>query len=127
MVFNSTVGHTNKVKKTVKKSTETTKVGNKKRHKKGKETYSTYIYKVLQQVHPGTGVTEKAMRIMNSFVNDLFDCIANEAVRLSKYNKRATISSREIQTACRLLFPGELAKHALSEGTKAVAKYTMSR
>ncbi|KAG9354722.1 hypothetical protein JZ751_001435 [Albula glossodonta] len=38
------------------------------------------------------------------------------------YNKRSTITSREIQTAVRLLLPGELAKHAVSEGTKAVTK-----
>ncbi|ODM88408.1 Histone H2B (s) [Orchesella cincta] len=35
--------------------------------------------------------------------------------------------SREIQTAVRLLLPGELAKHAVSEGTKAVTKYTSSK
>ena len=38
----------------------------------------------------------------------------------------ATLTSREIQTAVRLLLPGELAKHAVSEGTKAVTKYTSS-
>nr|XP_045754977.1 histone H2A type 2-C-like [Mirounga angustirostris] len=32
-----------------------------------------------------------------------------------------------IQTAVRLLLPGELAKHAVSEGTKAVTKYTSSK
>jgi histone H2A len=36
-----------------------------------------------------------------------------------------TLSSREIQTAVRLLLPGDLAKHAVSEGTKAVTKYAM--
>ena len=44
--------------------------------------------------------------------------------KLSKINKTKTLSSREIQTAVRLMLPGELAKHAMSEGTKAVAKYT---
>ncbi|KAI5279443.1 Histone H2B Type 1-D [Manis pentadactyla] len=44
--------------------------------------------------------------------------IAGEASRLALYNKRSTITSREIQTAVRLLLPGELAKHAVSEGTK---------
>merc|ERR1719378_1545865 len=33
------------------------------------------------------------------------------------------ITSRDIQTAVRLILPGELAKHAVSEGTKAVTKY----
>ncbi|KAJ8399011.1 hypothetical protein AAFF_G00416780 [Aldrovandia affinis] len=60
------------------------------------------------------------MGIINSFVNDIFERIAGEASRLAHYNKRSTITSREIQTAVRLLLPGELAKHAVSEGTKAV-------
>uniref|UniRef100_A0A914PCG3 Histone H2B n=1 Tax=Panagrolaimus davidi TaxID=227884 RepID=A0A914PCG3_9BILA len=64
------------------------------------------------------------MSILNSFVNDLFERFAAEASRLTKYNKRSTISSREIQTAVRLILPGELSKHAVSEGTKAVTKYT---
>merc|ERR1712043_132411 len=93
--------------------------------KRRKETWG--IYKVLKQVHPDTGVSSKAMSIMNSFVNDLFERIAAEASRLAHYNKRSTITSREIQTAVRLLLPGELAKHAVSEGTKAVTKYTSSK
>ncbi|PBC33380.1 histone H2B-like [Apis cerana] len=95
-----------------------------KRKKKRKESYGVYIYKVLKQVHPDTGISSKAMSIMNSFVNDIFERIAAEASRLSHYNKRSTITSREVQTAVRLLLPGELAKHAVSEGTKAVTKYT---
>ena len=61
---------------------------------------------------------------MNSFVNDIFERIASEASSLARYNKRSTITSREMQTAVRLLLPGELAKHAMSQGTKAVTKYT---
>ena len=101
--------------------------GDKKGRKKRRESYGIYIYKVLKQVHPDTGVSSKAMSIMNSFVNDIFDRIAAEASRLAQYSKRSTISSREIQTAVRLLLPGELAKHAVSEGTKAVTKYTSTK
>jgi len=96
----------------------------KKRKKKRHETYSSYIYRVLKQVHPETGISNRAMAIMNSFINDIFERIAIEASRLARYNKRHTLTSREIQTAVRLLLPGELAKHAVSEGTKAVTKYT---
>ncbi|XP_043862643.1 uncharacterized protein LOC120457676 [Drosophila santomea] len=96
----------------------------KKKKRKRKESYAIYIYKVLKQVHPDTGISSKAMSIMNSFVNDIFERIAAEASRLAHYNKRSTITSREIQTAVRLLLPGELAKHAVSEGTKAVTKMT---
>lgn len=99
----------------------------KKRRKKRKESYAIYIYKVLKQVHPDTGISSKAMLIMNSFVNDVFERIASESSKLAKYNSKKTISSREIQTAVRLLLPGELAKHAVSEGTKAVTKYTSTK
>jgi len=112
-------------KKAVKPSTE--KNDGKKRRKKAKQTYGIYIYKVLKQVHPDTGISSKSMSIMNSFVNDVFERIANEASKLASQNARSTISSREIQTAVRLLLPGELAKHAVSEGTKAVTKYTSSK
>ena len=67
------------------------------------------------------------MGILNSFVNDIFERIAAEASKLASYNKRTTLSSREIQTAVRLILPGELAKHAVSEGTKAVTKYTSAK
>jgi histone H2B len=114
-------------KKAGKAQKNITKGDKKKKKKRRKESYAIYIYKVLKQVHPDTGISSKAMSIMNSFVNDIFERIAAEASRLAHYNKRSTITSREIQTAVRLLLPGELAKHAVSEGTKAVTKYTSSK
>ena len=91
------------------------------------KSYSVYVYKVLKQVHLDTGMSSKAMGIMNSFVNDIFERITGEASSLAHYNKYLTITSREIQTAGRLMLPGELAKHAVSEGTKVVTKYTSSK
>ena len=108
--------------KSIPKSTE----NKKKRRSKRKESYSIYLYKVLKQVHPDTGISSKAMSIMNSLVNDIFERLATESARLATHTGRHTLSSREIQTAVRLLLPGELAKHAVSEGTKAVTKYTSS-
>ncbi|NXX23980.1 H2B3 protein, partial [Podargus strigoides] len=78
-----------------------------------------HIYRVLKHVHPDTAISSKAMAIMNSFMNDMFDRIAEEAGRLAHQNNHSTISSREIQTAVRLILPGELANHAVLEGTKA--------
>ncbi|KAI3677093.1 hypothetical protein L1987_86718 [Smallanthus sonchifolius] len=98
----------------------------KKKMKKNSETYKIYLFKVLKQVHPDIGISGKAMGIMNSFINDIFEKLAQESSRLARYNKKPTITSREIQTAVRLVLPGELAKHAVSEGTKAVTKFTSS-
>ena len=88
--------------------------------------YSSFIYRVLKQVHPDIGMSKKAMDIVDAFVNDIFNRIALEAGKLARYTKRNTITSREIQTAVRLILPGELAKHAVSEGVKAVTKYNNS-
>ena len=109
-----------------KKSVKAPKKAAGSRNKKRVESYSSYIYKVLKQVHNDTGISKRGMSIMNSFINDIFDRIASEASRLARYNKKSTLSSREIQTAVRLMLPGELAKHAVSEGTKAVTKFTSS-
>lgn len=107
------------------------------------ETDIIDVNTVLKQVHPDTGISNRAMSILNSFVNgtyivpiltfhsltsdlDIFERVATEASKLAAYNKKSTISSREIQTSVRLILPGELAKHAVSEGTKAVTKYSSS-
>ena len=107
-----------------KPAKKTVKGAGGKKSKSKTETYKIYIYKVLKQVHPDTGISSKAMSIMNSFINDIFEKIATEASKLARYNKKPTVTSREIQTAVRLILPGELAKHAVSEGTKAVTKFT---
>ena len=113
-----------KVPKTKKKVEKKATDGKKKRKASKSETYKVYLYKVLKQVHPDTGVSSKAMSILNSLMNDMFDKIATEASKLARISKKPTITSREIQTAVRLVLPGELAKHAVSEGTKAVTKFT---
>ena len=92
-------------KKSGKAAKAITKGDKKKKKQRRKESYAIYIYKVvmlfliwepfishyiqvLKQVHPDTGVSSKAMSIMNSFVNDLFERIAAEASKLAHYNKR---------------------------------------
>ncbi|XP_075399312.1 histone H2B type 1-K-like [Tenrec ecaudatus] len=93
----------------------------KKRERSRKESYSVYVYKVLKQVHPDTGISSKVMGIMNSF-NNIFKRITREASCLGHYNRCSTITSPEIQTAVRLLLPGEQAP-----STKSITKYTSAK
>ncbi|KAL3983002.1 Histone H2B.9 [Acanthocheilonema viteae] len=120
--------HEKKKEKVDEKKTNASEEKKRRRiQQKKKETYSVYVYRILKQVHPDIGISSKAMSIMNSFLNDVFERIAVESGRLARYNKRSTISAREIQTAVRLILPGELGKHSVSEGTKAVTKYMTSQ
>ena len=68
----------------------------------------------------------KKMQTENEKIDAAKAAIAKEASKLATYNKKSIISSREIQTAVRLIFQGELANHAVAEGTKAVMMYTCS-
>ncbi|KQJ91633.1 histone H2B.2 [Brachypodium distachyon] len=85
--------------------------------------YKRYVYRVLKQVHPDMGASGRAMEVLDMMMGDMFERLADEAARLAKVAGRATLSSREVQNAVRLVLPGELAKHAISEGTKAVTSY----
>ncbi|KAL8515903.1 hypothetical protein ACS0TY_014562 [Phlomoides rotata] len=101
------------------------KSGVKKRRKRGggAEEYRRYVFMVMKQVHPEMGISSKAMTIVNNMMVDMFERLAEEAARLAKYTGRQTLSSREVQGAVKLVLPGELGKHAMSEGTKAVNHY----
>jgi histone H2B len=115
-----------KVQKVVDESSSSKKKG-KNDKKSNFIVFSRYIHQVLNQVHPERTISSKAMNIMNNFVCDMFERLANESSSLTKLGKTLTMSSREVQTSVRLLLPGELANHAMSEGTKAVRLYSISK
>lgn len=89
--------------------------------------YDLYIARLLKQVHqPDTRLTSKTMILLNAFVKDMIHRISTRAANLCKKNNRVTISARDIQSAVRLELPGELHKHAVLQGTRAVTQYTSS-
>ena len=96
---------------------------NRQRGIKKEESFKIYIFRLLKLVRPNNTISSKAMSIMNSLVNDLFLRVAKEASVIAQRNKKATLSWREIQTAVRLLYPGELAIHACAEGVRAKGKF----
>lgn len=87
----------------------------KKRGRKNGEGYKRYVYKVLKQVHPEMGISSQAMTILNNLMNDMFERLVGEAVKLKTYTRHMTLSPREIQGAVKLVLPGELGKHAIAE------------
>ena len=69
-------------KPAAKKPVAPKKDGSKKKSRKGVESYKLYIFKVLKQVHPDTGISSKAITILNSFVADQFEKIAAQAAQV---------------------------------------------
>ncbi|EAN91921.1 Histone H2B variant V [Trypanosoma cruzi] len=97
------------------------------RRGKKQRRWDLYIHRTLRQVYKRGTLSKAAVRVLSSFIEDMYSKIQSEAVHVACINNVKTLTAREIQTSARLLLPPELAKHAMSEGTKAVAKYNASR
>ena len=82
--------------------------------------FKTYIYRVLKEAAPEMGISQKAMHAMNTMVADKFDRIMSEGRMLVINGKKQTLSSKDVETACKLLIPGELGKGAISQGRQAL-------
>lgn len=89
--------------------------------------FHPYIYRVLKQVHPETGLSGTALSSINNMVKIIIEKIMSGVNQLILRTGKKTISSRDIQSATRLILSGELAKHAVVEGTKSVVRYTSSK
>jgi histone H3/H4 len=85
--------------------------------------FEVYVYRVLKQVHPDTGISGAALSIMVNLVKVDIAKVVKVINQLLVRSGAKTVTSRDVQSAVRLCLPGELAKHAVSEGTKAVTKY----
>ena len=87
--------------------------------------YITLLYRILQ-THPNLGISQTGMKVMNDFVLDMFDKLATEAKNDLQLNqaggggRSTTMLPKHFNTATKLILPGELAKHGLSEGSRAV-------
>lgn len=118
-------------KKNNKKKGDESKAKPKKKKPSTKHTmdFRVYIHKLNKKVNGGynIGLSCRAMSVFNTMISDIAERLMGEAGRICRFGKKATMSSREIQTACRLELPGELALHACSEGVKAVTRFTESR
>ena len=65
--------------------------------------------------------------VISASISVFIERLSRESSFLCDYCHHKTLTAREVQTAARLLLPGELSKHAISEGTKAITKYSSSR
>merc|ERR1719277_2653697 len=63
-------------------------------------------------------ISKQAMSIMQSCAIDTFERVASEASRLTRMKKQTkdpTLGTREVQSAVRLVLPGEICRHAVSQ------------
>jgi histone H2A len=94
--------------------------------RKGKQTFATYIFKVLKSMKNGNdkfGMSKKGMAVMNSVVTDVFERLMKEASDAAKYAKKATVGHKEVIAAAKFTLPGKLSELAIKNGNDAVKKF----
>ena len=88
---------------------------------KRNQVFSVHLYKVLKQCHPeNVGISKKGMHVLNSLMFDIFEQIVLEAYNILRMTKKRTMTALTVQAAVKLVLTGELAKYAISKGTKVV-------
>ena len=102
------------------------RISRRSRRARAERNHSKYIYLLLKQRNAKMGVSKRGMAILNSFVEDTLKRITDEAKVIMKFTQRSTFDARTVQTAVKLVIPGELREHAVEESNKAVSKYQAS-
>lgn len=93
----------------------------------GHVNFTTYLRKLLKQVHPSTGITLKAMIQLNGLIFNIGKLLVEEAEGFAKAKQRQTISAANFQSAAKVFFVGELAKHTVAESFKVLQKVANAR
>ena len=88
-----------------------------------RESYGVCLRKVLKEIHPDIGITEKAMNIVDSIIYGLLEQIATEASRVAKSRNKGTLNSKEIEEGVRAVLPDRLASRAIEEGNLVLSGY----
>jgi histone H2B len=94
-----------------------------KRRRSKDDSYASYIYRVAKQTNPSLSMSKGAMAVLSSMVEDIERKIAEEAAHKARFTKRKTLTEREIQTSVREILRGDLCKHAVAHGAKALKAY----
>jgi histone H2B len=95
----------------------------KRKRKANFTSYGSFTNKVLKQVHPSLGINRSASEMINRSIDEFVRGLAIRATLLLEISKHTTAKIPALVAAIKLLLPGELAKHAIAEGNKAVSKY----
>ena len=101
-----------------RKKTQITKKPNRKNPE-----FGLYIYTILRQIDSDISIKRGVVIAINDILKHLLSKILAEAQRLTKYNGKHTMTSREINAAVNLILSEQLAEHAAKSGIIASKKY----
>lgn len=90
------------------------------------KSFRVYIFRLLKTVHSELHITKSAIETIDSTVRVVADRIVERALTLTSGDDKKTISSSEVETAVKMLFPASLSKQLLTLASSAMKKYEQS-
>ena len=108
-----------KVSKKAKKSKKSLKKATKNEPKDTDEIFSPYVVIILNIVHPDLHIPDSGIKDLNTLLIKIYKKLVAESIK----NSQSELDQLCIENAVRSFVPGDLAKHGICEGNKAVAKF----
>lgn len=83
----------------------------------------TYIVKIKNEVDKGLVLQKDARESLNGIIQCLVDKYLLSVVELLYRQEKLTACARDVQTVTNILLKGQLARHAVAQGTRANTLY----
>ena len=91
------------------------------------ENFRLYINRVLKKVYPDVSISSGAAGVVNGLIFDMLQRISADAGKVVAFNKKSTMTARELEAAVTMVLPGALAHQATYEAKKAVTTFISER
>ena len=115
------------VRKIAPKVADEPKLATRTSKKSKPENFRLYINRVLKKVYPESSISAGAAGVVNGLVFDMLQRIATDAGKVVAFNKKSTMTARELEAAVTMVLPGALAHQATYEAKKAVTAFISER
>lgn len=85
--------------------------------------FHRYIRKILHSINSEYQITLEGIEITNNFLNDILMKIIMESSNLVKNSHKKTLQYKDIESACKLILPGQIREYAIMKGNDALSQY----
>lgn len=113
----------NKAMKKAKAEVKPVKAQAKKRSRGKFNSFKVSIRRLMDSLHPDSGVSKNGMSVLNSFAHDIYEKLVAEAATLMRYQKAMTLSGDHVLGAAKLILPISIAELAIADAKKAEVAY----
>tara|TARA_B100000795_G_scaffold183384_1_gene139043 strand:+ start:703 stop:1074 length:372 start_codon:yes stop_codon:yes gene_type:complete len=88
--------------------------------------FGSYTHAVMKQTDPAVSIASDAMLVVDGVLLDFADRLMAKSFKMAKYDSKSTLKPKHVRASVYNMLRGELAKCAVAEGEKALARFSQS-